>query len=327
MRSRLRILILSKSDVNIEYLRRALASYEVVVCQSRNELLRNIADADIVVAQNKGFAFGSIDRHVLEQGKSLRLIQHFGVQWDITDIEEAAHLGIPVAVVEGGNTRSVAEHAIYLLLSLAKRTRAAQQSVAGGTMGQLRAAEVKNKVLVVIGFGRIGSCVAEIARGFAMRVIGVDKVASSFTEAALGLDGLFAATDLSQALGWGDFVLLTLPLNRETFNLIGSDEFEAMKEGACLINVSRAPHVDRNALARALEGGGIHGFAADVWWEEPANPHDPLLQDERVFFTPHIAGQTKEVLERTVDAIRQNVDRVSTGLPPSGVVNHNAGDV
>lgn len=317
----LSLLILSKSDVNIGYLSDALASYRLAVCRNRDELLRHIADTDVVVAQNKGFTFRTIDQEVLARATRLRLIQHFGVQWDITDVEEAARLGIPVAIVSGQNTRSVAEHACHLMLCLAKRVRLAQESVRAGTMGELVSVEIADKTLAIVGFGRIGKTVARIARGFSMRVIGVDKVPDLAATAELQLDALYPAAELHRALTTADIVVLTVPLNTETFNLIGPPEFAAMKAGAFLVNVSRGPHVDRDALKHALASGKLAGFAADVFWEEPANPDDSLLNNPRAYFTPHIAGQTHEVLARVTAAIRRNVELLSQGKPLLNVVN------
>lgn len=317
----LTILILSKSDVSVGYLSRALVPYRLVICRNRDELLREIAGADVVIAQNKGFTFRTIDQEVLVNARRLRLIQHFGVQWDITDIEEAARRGIPVATTPGANTLSVAEHAFHLLLCVMKRAHLAQESMRAGTMGELVGVELAGKTLAIIGFGKIGKIVGRMARGFSMRVIGVDNASTVVALDKLGIEALYPCAELHKALAVADVVVLTLPLNRETFNLIGPRELEVMKQGAFLVNVSRGPHVDRQALVEALAAGKLGGFAADVFWEEPASVNDSILADRRTYFTPHVAGQSHEVLTQVAIAIRQNVERLTNGQCLISVVN------
>jgi D-3-phosphoglycerate dehydrogenase len=136
-----------------------------------------------------------------------------------------------------------------------------------------------------------------------------------------GISKVFEVGRLKEALSESDFVVLALPLNDATYNLMNTDEFAAMKPGAMLVNVSRGNHVKRTALEAAMKSGRLGGYGADVWWTEPADPGDPLLQDPLVYVTPHIGGETREAIDRMSVAARENVDRVLQGKPLQDVVN------
>ena len=121
-----------------------------------------------------------------------------------------------------------------------------------------------------------------------------------------------------------DCVVLSLPLNAATIDLVSEKEFEAMKPGCLLVNVSRGPHVNRGALESALGAGRLGGFASDAWWDEPADPRDPLLRDPRVIATPHSGGKSIEAIRRSVQAVRENVERLARGEPLEGLVSAQA---
>lgn len=126
---------------------------------------------------------------------------------------------------------------------------------------------------------------------------------------------------IDAALAISDFIILAIPLNDETFNLINEAQFRAMKRTAVLVNVSRGHNVNREALDRALAENRIEGFGADVYWTEPADPDDPLLRDPRVFITPHIGAESAEAIDRMSLAVRENIDRYVKGGPLQNVVN------
>jgi phosphoglycerate dehydrogenase-like enzyme len=317
----MRIAFLSRTELNIRHLAEGMAPYPVTPCRSRDELLRVLPETDVLVVQNQGFAHHTVDAACLAAGGQLRLVQHHGVACDATDVEAATRLGIPVATVPGQNGRSVAEHGFYLLLALARRARAAQRLVAEGRMGELDCTELAGKTLCVVGLGTIGKLLAAMAKGFSMRVIGVRRNPGAEDPRAAGVDAVHDAERLREALAQSDFVALALPLNRETMGLMGDAEFRAMRPGAMLVNLSRGPHVDRAALEAALARNGIAGYATDAYWTEPADPADPLLRDERVIVTPHMGGKSIESIRRTIQAVRENIERVARGESPVNVVN------
>jgi D-3-phosphoglycerate dehydrogenase len=317
----MKVAFLSKTEISIRYLTEGLAPFPVTACRGRDELLRAIPDADVVVVQNQGFHQRTFDAQCFEAARRLRLVQHHGVACDVTDVEAATRRNVPVATVPGLNGRSVAEHAFFLLLALARSARPAQRLVAEGRMGELECVELAGKTLCVVGLGAIGKMLAIMGRGFSMRVIGVRRNPGAEDARRAGVDAVYGAGQLRDALAQADFTVLALPLGPETVGLIGGGEFEAMKRGAMLVNVSRGPHVDRGALEAALARGDVGGYASDVFWSEPPDPADPLLRDERVYFTPHMGGKSIESIRRCVTAVRENIERIARGEAPVNVVN------
>ena len=316
------IAILCSAPISIDSLQRALKSYlPVTVCQNRDQLARALPSADILVAQNKGFHFHIIDAELLATAKRLKLIQHHGVSYDATDAKAAAALGIPVAVTSGQNHASVAETAFHIMMCCAKKIHETQRSIREGVMGRVLCTEIAGKTLCLVGVGKIGQALARMARGFGMKVIGVRRRSGGDDVASSGIEAVYTVDRLNDALAISDFIILAIPLNAETFNLIGEAQFRAMKPTAVLVNVSRGPNVDRDALLEVLAGNRIAGFGADVYWTEPADPADLLLQDPRVFITPHIGAESREAIDRMSMAVRENIDRLVNGQPLQNVVN------
>jgi phosphoglycerate dehydrogenase-like enzyme len=314
------IAILCSAPISIDSLQKALQPYgPLTVCRNQGELARALPAADVLVAQNKGFHFHIIDAKLLATAKQLKLIQHHGVSYDATDAKAAAALDITVAVTSGQNHASVAETAFHILMCVAKKVHETQRSVQEGVMGRVLCTELDGKTLCLVGVGKIGQRLAAMGAGFGMKVIGVRKRVGSDTPA--GFDRIFGVDRLKDALALSDFVVLAIPLTEDTFNFIGAAEFEAMKPGAVLVNVSRGPNVSRDALLKALAENRIAGFGADVYWKEPADPRDPLLEDPRVFITPHIGAESAEAITRMSQAVRANIDRFAKGEPLENVVN------
>jgi phosphoglycerate dehydrogenase-like enzyme len=215
----------------------------------------------------------------------------------------------------------VAETAFHIMMCLAKKVHETQRSIREAALGKVLCVEMESKTLCLVGVGKIGQALAKMAKGFGMKVIGVRKRAIADDVAASGIEKVYPIARLNEALAVSDFVILAIPLNPETFDLIGEAQFRAMKPGAMLVNVSRGPNVNRDALLKALAENRIAGFGADVYWKEPADPADPLLRDPRVFITPHIGAESAEAINRMSMAVRANIDRFVKGEPLQNVVN------
>lgn len=319
----MKIAFLTKAVVSAESLERALQPYlPLTVCSSRDELAAAVPDTDILVVQNKGFGYRIIDADLLSRARRLKLIQHHGVMYDATDAAAAKARGVPVAVTSGSNSASVAEIAWHILMCVAKKLALMQQSIADGVMGRVLCTELAGKTVCIVGIGRIGKLVARMARGFDMRVIGVRRNATLDDDArAAGISAVFEVARLREAIAESDMIVLALPLNDETYNLIDAAEFAAMKPGAMLVNVSRGNNVRREALEQALASGRLGGYGTDVWWTEPPDPADPLLKDPRVYVTPHIGAESREAIDRMSVAVRENIDRFVQGKALLNVVN------
>lgn len=266
-------------------------------------------------------AGGVIGREVLESS-SVGFIQTIGTGYDNVDLPVATRLGVWVSHMRAsatGNAESVAEHAVLLLLALARRMPLAQQSVKqGSSWAQPRGTALLGKVACIVGLGDVGTALAVRLRAFGIRLVGVRDHASRG-----GPEGVqvFGADELHQSLREADFVLLAArasPLNGE---MMDAEAFAAMKPGALFVNVARGSLVKTAALEAALRSGHLGGAGLDVFWEEPVDPRHPLLQLPQVIATPHVAGITDVTLERSMERAAHNMDAYSRGLRPDFLLN------
>lgn len=317
----MKIGFLSKAGVDIAEMKRRFAPQELDIYPSREALSEAIDDLDVLIAQNQGFERFTVDADILARAKKLKMVQHIGVAADITDIDAAAGHGIPVATVPVQNCRSVAETALFIMMGCAKRGRTAQRLVEEGSMAEFLCSELGGKTMCLVGLGTIGKMMVPMARGFGMDVIAVRQNVNADGGSVEGVSKIYPTGDLLKAFGEADYVVLVLPLNDETANMIDADALAAMKRDAYLINMSRGGHIDRSALEAALADDRIAGFGTDVFWQEPNDPDDPLLKDERVFATPHSGGKSVEAIEGGSREVHANVMRVINGEPLLNVCN------
>ncbi len=233
-----------------------------------------------------------IDHPLIEAaGKSLKVISQMAVGFDNIDLQAATALGIPVGNTPGVLTETTADFAWALLMAAARRVAEADKVTrAGGwkTWGPLfmLGTDVYGATLGIVGFGRIGQAVARRAAGFNMRILFYDRNQSA--EAAQAFQATWVPFE--RLLAEADFVTIHTSLNDETLHLFGAEQFRQMKPTAILVNTSRGPVVDQQALAAALRAGTIAAVAIDVTETEPIPPDDPLLTLDNLVITPHIAS-------------------------------------
>lgn len=271
-----------------------------------------VGDADVLLVRDV-----PVPRAVIDAAPRLKLVQRPGAHLRDVDVAYARAQGIQIcripAEAQGGGPEDVAEHAFYLMLALAKKHKEAQESFNRRMVGLPKTMRLRGKTLLLVGVGPTGTALAKIARGAGMRVIAVKRTPDDMLKAELNLAALGTMDDLAGFIAEADVVSLHLPVNQDTVKLIGAREIGAMKSGALLINISRAPIVDRDALYQGLIAGRIGGAGLDVFWEEPANPNDPLCTLDNVIVSPHIAGDTREVEERLAFVTAENVRLVAAG--------------
>jgi phosphoglycerate dehydrogenase-like enzyme len=170
--------------------------------------------------------------------------------------------------------------------------------------------ELGGKTLIIVGIGRIGGRLAQLAKAFDMRVIAFRQNPAAGPN---GADEVHPLADLPKHLPYADFVALTCPLTRETEGLIGADALAAMKPSAFLINAARGRCVDEAALAMALIDKRIAGAGIDVVYDEPLAPDSPLWTLENAFITPHTAGETRRYEDNVIDILMENLGRLGRG--------------
>lgn len=280
-------------------------------------LADEIKDADALVVR-----VAKIDRALLEPAKNLVVIAKHGVGYDNIDVAAATGQKILVVSTPEANAESVAEHNLGLMLSLAKKIGFADRALRQNRLQKREdyiGVELKDKKLGVIGLGRIGSELAHKCRAaFNMEIIVYDPYVSEEKANRLGYRKVNRPDDL---LGDADYVVICVPLTRETANLIGKRELDLMKPSAFLINSSRGGIIDEDALYQHLVDGKIAGAALDVFQVEPPPPEHPLLSLDNFIATPHIGGMTAEAMRRMALTLAEDVLSVLRGERPRFPVN------
>ncbi len=241
---------------------------------------------------------------ILEAATNLKVVGRAGIGVDNVDISAATKRGVIVMNTPHGNSVTTAEHAIAMILALARQLPEASASTKAGKWEKSRfmGTEITGKTLGLIGCGNIGSIVAERAQGLKMRVVGYDPYLTPENATRLGIEKL----DLDDLLARADFITLHTPLTEATRNIISADALNKTKPGVRIINCARGGLVDEGALAAALQTGHVAGAALDVFAEEPARDNI-LFNLENVVATPHLGASTTEAQEKVALQIAEQM--------------------
>jgi D-3-phosphoglycerate dehydrogenase len=251
----------------------------------------------------------------LARAKKLKIICKQGVGYDSIDIEAAKRHGIPVCRTPGVNSEAVAEMAMALGLSVARRTGEMDRMIRAGAKierPKLLGVEMWQKTVGVVGMGNIGTRIARKWRGaFEASIVGYDPYVGPWKDFPHK-----KVSTLEELLKEADLVTLHVPLTQETKHLIGRDELALMKKTAILVNAARGGIVDEAALYDALESGRLFGAGLDVWEVEPPSHDHPLLRLPNVVATPHAAGGTHDTQVRSSMQVATQVVEALQGKPP-----------
>jgi D-2-hydroxyacid dehydrogenase (NADP+) len=278
--------------------------------RSLDELQARIGEADVLLVS------GLWRNELIAQAPRLAFIQSVSAGLDQYSREALSAAGIRLASAQGANERAVAEHAMALILAMARQIPQARDNQTArkwrGMISNIaqREDELGGKTLAIVGMGRIGSRLATLAKAFDLIVIGVKRDPSRGQGAA---DSVVAQDRMLDVLPEADFVALTCPLTPATEKLIDARALAAMKPSAFLVNVARGRVVDEPALIAALENGGIAGAAVDCAWEEPLPAASPLWNARNILITPHTAGETRRYEDNVIDLLLENLGRLWSG--------------
>ncbi|MDO8577874.1 MAG: phosphoglycerate dehydrogenase [Dehalococcoidales bacterium] len=278
------------------------------------ELIGVIGDYDALVVRSQT----QVNADVIRAGKKLQVIGRAGVGVDNIDVAEATKQGIIVVNAPTGNTISAAEHAIALMMALARNIPQANASLKGGAWkrSEFTGVEVRNKTLGVIGMGNVGSEVARRARGLDMKVIAYDPYVSADYARNMQIESV----SLERIYKESDFITLHIPLTDSTKGLIGAKEIGMMKPNVRIINAARGGLIDEEALVQAIKEKRVAGAAIDVFVTEPTTK-SILFEENNIIVTPHLGASTAEAQTLVAKDVAEQIVSVLKGEPARYAVN------
>lgn len=275
-----------------------------------NAMLREHAPVNGVALGATGFGANEI-----VSSAEMMVVARIGVGYDAVDVKALSANGIPLMTTGIANSPSVAECALFMMLALAKRAAELDALVKSGNWNKRLGAipfDLLGKTALVVGFGRIGSRTVKRLVAMEMNVLVYDPFKSAADIEAAGAERV---ADLNAALPRADFVSIHCPKSPETVGMFSTAQFQLMKPAACLINTARGGIVDEEALYAALTSGKIAGAGLDVFAQEPPRPDHPLLTLDNVITAPHVAGVTREALDRMSLQTAKNILSALDGKP------------
>lgn len=263
---------------------------------SKEELIKIIPEYEGLLVRSAT----KVTADVIQAGKRLKVVGRAGIGIDNVDVEAASKRGIIVMNAPDGNVITTAEHAMAMMMSMARNIPQANTSVKNKKWSpkDFMGVELYNKTLGIIGFGRIGSVVAERAKGFLMKVLVYDPFITDEHAAKLGVE----RADLPTLLKRADFLTLHTPKLPGKF-LLGKEEFGIMKPGMRIVNCARGGLIDESALIEAIKSKTVAQVATDVYDKEPVPADSPLLGMDEIICTPHLGASTEEAQEKVAIAI------------------------
>lgn len=274
---------------------------DVITNLKPDELKARIKDYHGLVVRSATKATAEI----IEAAENLKVIGRAGTGVDNIDTVAATKKGIVVMNTPGGNTVTTAEHAIAMMMALARKIPQATASMRKGEWEKKKfeGTEITGKTLGILGVGNIGSVVASRALGLRMNVIAYDPFISEEAADKMGI----ALVDMDDLFRRSDFISIHVPLTTETKNLVNAEAFNKMKKGVNIINCARGGIVNEADLAEAIRNRIVSGAAMDVFEKEPTTADNPLLNLEEVILTPHLGASTQEAQESVAVAIAEQI--------------------
>ncbi|MEB3860093.1 MAG: 3-phosphoglycerate dehydrogenase [Desulfurococcales archaeon] len=302
-----RVLVVEPVDVKLKFLLEqegALVDYRPGI--GREELLDVVGDYEVLVVRGKT----RVDRELASRARRLMVVARAGSGLDNIDVEYLSNRGIAVLNSPDAVAESVAELAIGLMIAASRSIVDASLKAKRGRWDKVVGRELYGKELAIVGFGRIGRRVAEIAvKAFSMKVRAFDIADLREHARRIGVD---LVETLDEALEGAEYLSIHVPLTPSTYKMIGWRELRMLRPGAILVNTARGGVVDEEALLKALDEGLLGAAALDVLSEEPPRSAaaKKLLEHPRVIVTPHIGSSTREAQERAAIELAQRIKEV-----------------
>ena len=300
---------LLKNNINYEF--------EIIEDTEISSLKSKIVNCDAVSIRT-----AKLPAEAINVTKNLQIISRHGVGYDNIDLKSSKDKNITIAITAKANAIAVAEHVMFLLLSISKRKNMYDDSVKTGKFNERnrlpKTVELWNKNILIAGFGRIGKALIKRCLGFEMNVFVYDPFVSSDVIENIGGKKV---ENLEDSIKKMDAVSLHVPLTKKTKNLINYELLKTMKKNCIIINAARGGIVNETDLDRALNENLIFGAGIDVFEKEPPDDNNPLLKNEKVFLSPHTASFTEECMTRMgIETIQNIIDFFDNKLEESKIV-------
>ncbi|WP_159882944.1 phosphoglycerate dehydrogenase [Paenibacillus puerhi] len=282
---------------------------------SEDELVAIITEYDAILVRSAT----KVTERIMAAGSRLKVVGRAGVGVDNIDLEGATKRGIVVINAPDGNTIATCELTFAMMMSTARMIPQAYKKTVGGEWDRKTfvGVELRNKVLGVLGMGRIGSEVAKRAKAFGMEVLGYDPFLTEERADQMGVK-LGTVNDICSK---ADFITVHTPLTNETRHMISRPQFELMKKGARIVNCARGGIIDEMALVEAIDAGIVAGAAFDVFESEPPAADHPFLNHPRIIVTPHLGASTVEAQENVAIDVSEEVLHILRDEPFKNAVN------
>jgi D-3-phosphoglycerate dehydrogenase len=258
-----------------------------------------------------------VTKEVLNHATKLRVLAKHGIGIDNIDIKTATEKKIFVCNTPGSNSFAVADLALGLIIGITRKIREADKLAREGNLIQMMGIELYNKTMGIIGFGAIGKQVAIRAKAFGMKILAFDMI----HDESFAREYDVRYTKIDEILKASDIVSLHVPLTPQTSGLINKEALKKMKANAFIVNLARGGVVDEDAVADALQRNELQGAAFDVFMHEPPDPHSKIFKAPNVLFCTHMAGCTKESIQRSVEMAAQNIIDILEGRMVKSVLN------
>ncbi|PWW05585.1 D-3-phosphoglycerate dehydrogenase [Paenibacillus cellulosilyticus] len=282
---------------------------------SEDELVAIIGEYDALLVRSQT----RVTPRIMEAGKKLKVVGRAGVGVDNIDLEAATQRGIIVINAPDGNTITTCEHTFAMMMAVARHIPQAYLKTVGGVWDRksFLGVELRNKVLGVMGMGRIGSEVAKRAKAFGMEILGYDPFLTEERAEKMGIK-LASVDDIIRN---ADFMTVHTPLTPETRHMISRKQFEVMKPGMRIVNCARGGIIDELALVEAIDQGIVAGAAFDVFEVEPPAEDHPFLTNPKIIVTPHLGASTVEAQENVAIDVSEQVLHILRDEPFINAVN------
>ncbi len=313
----MKVLVTDKINESAGKIIADVAEVDFLPTMPEDELAAKIGEYDALMVRSQT----KVTSKIIEAGKNLKIIGRAGVGVDNIDIESATQKGIIVVNSPDGNTMAAAEHTIALMLAMARNIPPAATSTKEGKWDRAKftGCELYKKTLGIIGIGKIGSHVAEVAKSLGMKIVVFDPFASKEYVEKMGGDYVQNLDDF-----WGkcDFITVHVPKTKDTVNLINKDTMSKMKKGVRLVNCARGGIINEADLKEAIENGQVAAAAIDVYENEPHIEECPLIHcNGNIVLTPHLGASTQEAQMNVAIDVAEQIKEVLSGGSASSAVN------